>query len=63
MDEYNGRLVNAGKQVRILDPKGEYEAVAEGINRMGELMVELPDGTTQNIYAGEVSVRGTDGYV
>lgn len=63
MDEYNGRLVNAGRQVRILDPKGEYEAFAEGINRMGELIVKLPDGTRQNIYAGEVSVRGAKGYV
>lgn len=63
MAEYNERLVNVGRQVRVLDPKGAFEAKAEGINSQGELLVTLPDGAKQSIYAGEVSVRGTDGYV
>ena len=29
----------------------------------GELLVERPDGTVEEVYAGEVSVRGIYGYV
>ena len=61
--EYEKFLINREKSVRVLDPKGEYEAVALGINELGELMVQKEDGTTEAIYAGEVSVRGLYGYV
>lgn len=63
MDEYNGRLINKDSQVKVLDPKGEFTGVARGINAAGELLVELPDGSVTAVYAGEVSVRGTCGYV
>lgn len=61
--EYENLLVNQLMGVRVLDPKGEYEAVALGINEMGELIVQKEDGTTETVYAGEVSVRGLYGYV
>lgn len=61
--EYENLMVNDMRGVRVLDPKGEYEAVALGINELGELMVQKEDGTTEAIYAGEVSVRGLYGYV
>lgn len=61
--EYENLLVNQLMGVRVLDPKGEYEAVALGINEMGELIVQKDDGTTETVYAGEVSVRGLYGYV
>ena len=60
---YNAGLINRGREVRVLDPKGEYTGVARGINNNGELIVELPDGKLSNVYAGEVSVRGIYGYV
>ena len=63
METYNGYLVNKDRQVRVLDPKGEFEGIARGINAGGELLVERPDGKTVEIYAGEVSVRGIYGYV
>ncbi len=63
LDSYNAMLVNKGREVCILDPKGQYRAFAKGINEKGELLVELPDGSTENIYSGEVSVRGIYGYV
>lgn len=63
VDSYNKMLVNRGKTVRVLDHKGEYSGVAEGINELGELLVELPDGHVENVYAGEVSVRGVYGYI
>jgi BirA family biotin operon repressor/biotin-[acetyl-CoA-carboxylase] ligase len=60
---YHDRLVNAGRRVKVLDPKGEYEAVARGISEKGELLVETEDGSIKEINSGEVSVRGIYGYV
>lgn len=63
-DKYNEFLVNRGREVRVLDPKGAYDGIARGINEKGELLVERKsDGQTMQVYAGEVSVRGIYGYV
>ena len=56
------KCVNVGRRVRVLDPKGEYEADALGIDEQGELIVRCDDGRHINVYAGEVSVRGVYGY-
>lgn len=61
--KYNQLLVNRGRQVRVLDPKGEFQGLARGVNDNGELLVEREDGTVTAVYAGEVSVRGIYGYV
>ncbi len=63
LEEYNSYLVNVDKQVKVLDPKGEFEGIARGINASGELLIETPDGKVAEVYAGEVSVRGMYGYV
>ena len=63
LERYERLLVNCGREVRILDPKGEFQGIARGINELGELLVERADGSLQNVYAGEVSVRGIYGYV
>ena len=62
-ERYDRLLVNRGREVRVLDPKGEFQGIALGINESGELLVERKDGTVANVYAGEVSVRGIYGYV
>lgn len=62
-EEYNRRLVNCGRQVRVLAPRGEYSGVSKGINDVGELLVELEDGSVRAVISGEVSVRGIYGYV
>lgn len=62
-EEYNAILVNRDQEVRVLDPKGEFDGIARGIRDTGELIVELPSGEQKEIYAGEVSVRGIYGYV
>ncbi len=62
-EPYNRLLVNKEERVRVLDPKGEYDGLSHGINKMGELIVEKQDGSVENVYAGEVSVRGIYGYV
>ena len=63
MEEYNEKLANQGREVRVLAPSGDYCAVSRGINKSGELLVELEDGTLQKVVSGEVSVRGIYGYV
>lgn len=61
-EKYNGRLVNRDREVRVLDPNGEFQGIARGINESGELLVEREDGSITAVYAGEVSVRGIYGY-
>lgn len=63
MPEYNNRLVNAGKQVKIIDANQSYTGTAVGINNRGELLVIKEDGSRTLVSAGEVSVRGLYGYV
>ena len=60
---YGNLLVSRDREVRVLDPKGEYQGIARGINETGELLVEKEDGVVTAVYAGEVSVRGIYGYV
>ncbi len=61
-EAYEKRMVNLDREVRVLDPKGEFSGVAKGINDRGELLVETADGQITSVYAGEVSVRGVLGY-
>lgn len=63
VEKYNGFLVNCGKEVRVLDPQGEFEGIAQGIDETGELLVEKSSNQVVSVYAGEVSVRGIYGYV
>lgn len=62
-DLYEERLISKGKTVKVLDPQGEYTGISKGITDTGELVVETQDGKEQQVYAGEVSVRGIYGYV
>ena len=61
-EKYEKHLANIGKEVKILDPKGEYQAVALGIDENGALIVNSA-GKIKRIISGEVSVRGLYGYV
>lgn len=63
IDEYNRHLVNVDREVRISELTGEYTGTARGIDKEGQLLVELPDGNIKAVFAGEVSVRGLYGYV
>jgi len=62
-ERYEARLINRNREVRVLDPKGEYTGMARGISVDGELLIERADGSVEAVYAGEVSVRGVYGYV
>lgn len=60
---YNERLANAGREVVVLDPRGEYEGTALGIDNEGSLLVQKKDKSVTAVISGEVSVRGIYGYV
>lgn len=60
--EYNSHLVNMRQHVRVLDPKEPFEGRAMGITPRGELIVDTWE-SRRLVSAGEVSVRGTYGYV
>ena len=62
-DAYEALLVNIGRRVRVLDPQAPFEGTAEGITQTGELIVRTDEGEIRCVGAGEVSVRGVNGYV
>lgn len=57
VDEYASHDLLLGKPLRILDPRGEYEAVGEGVDGRGALRVRRTDGTAITVDSAEVSVR------
>lgn len=63
LKEYNARLVNAGRIVRVMAPSGAYEAKAIEMDENGKLVVETADGKFVKIDSGEVHIRGRNGYV
>jgi len=62
LDEYRRNCATLGREVMIV---GENQRVATAINvsDRGELMVRLSDGAEALVNAGEVSVRGMEGYL
>lgn len=61
-ERYNAYLVNRDQAVKVLDPAGEYDGIARGIDDEGNLLVEMQGGKVKKVYSGEVSVRGIYGY-
>ena len=62
-ERYEALLANRGREVRVLDPDGEYCGVAEGITEGGELLVRREDQSLTAVRSGVVSVRGIYGYI
>lgn len=60
-DEYKPRVINLGRQVRIISPTSERIAEAVDISERGFLVCR-DDGGIFEVNSGEVSVRGVDGY-
>ena len=61
-DEYRSRLVNLGKEVRIISSDGERVAFAEDVSQSGFLICRDERGRFE-VSSGEVSVRGLEGYL
>ncbi len=62
-DVYNEKLVNCGREVKIIEKDRERVLKALGIDNDGGLVVENSEGERESIISGEVSVRGIYGYV
>ena len=63
LEQYRADCLTVGKQVQLITPTTVREAVATGIDDEFRLLVKFPDGSTQAVSTGEVSVRGMYGYV
>lgn len=61
--QYRRDCLTVGNPVRLITPASSKEAYAVGIDDEFRLLVEYPDGSTQAVSTGEVSVRGMYGYV
>lgn len=62
INQYRQYSVTIGHRVRVIG-KEEKLGLALDINKAGELHVQFDDGTVEDVYHGEVSVRGLDYYV
>lgn len=60
---YEGLSATVGHQVQIIAPDRSFTAHAAGIGENGALLVTHPNGQTEQILCGDVSVRGLMGYV
>lgn len=63
LESYNQKLVNVGREVKVIKKGEEIIRTAIGINDRGELIVQDAEGNIEHIFSGEVSVRGIYGYV
>lgn len=62
LEEYRRRCVTTGREVKLLKGDQERTAFAERVNEDFTLHVRLPDGGAEDVFSGEVSVRGVEGY-
>ena len=63
LERYRADCLTTGKPVRLITPTTTRDAFATGIDDEFRLLVKFPDGSTQAVSTGEVSVRGMYGYV
>ena len=61
--QYRRDCLTVGNPVRLTTPVSSREAFAVGIDEEFRLLVEYPDGSSEAVSTGEVSVRGMYGYV
>jgi BirA family biotin operon repressor/biotin-[acetyl-CoA-carboxylase] ligase len=56
-EEYAANDLLRGEPLRIIDPRGEYNAIGEGVDERGALRVRKADGQVVTVDSAEVSVR------
>lgn len=56
-DEYAANDLLRDVPLRILDPRGDFEATGEGVDERGALRVRVADGSLVTVDSAEVSVR------
>lgn len=55
--EYRSLLCCIGRTVRVIAPAETYEAICTGLDDDGHLLVARPDGRTEVLSSGEISIR------
>jgi BirA family biotin operon repressor/biotin-[acetyl-CoA-carboxylase] ligase len=63
IEEWKKYSITLGREVRISSMGGEYTGMAVNITDDGSLLVDCSDGTTREVFSGEVSVRGVMSYI
>ena len=63
MAEYKERCVTLGKDIQVIRGDTVRPGKAVDLDEDGGLLVVFPDGTTELVSSGEVSVRGMYGYI
>lgn len=63
MDAYRKDCITLGLPITVLQTPAAYPATALDITDDGALLVQTQDGTIRKIQSGEVSIRGTNGYL
>lgn len=63
MERYRSLSVTVGREIRVILGDRVREAEALDIDSDGGLVVRYPDGQTETLRYGEVSVRGRTGYI
>ncbi len=61
-DEYKKRVLNIGREVRLIKNGAEKIAFAEDVSEQGFLICRDENGVFE-VNSGEVSVRGKEGYI
>lgn len=63
MERYRSDCITIGRDVSLVRADEVRHAHAYNVDDHGALLVSFPDGTTEAISSGEVSVRGMYGYL
>ena len=61
LEEYKLLCVSLGREVKFTRGGAPVSGTAVDISPQGELVVRLPDGSTDRVFSGEVSVQGIYG--
>lgn len=63
MAAYRKDCITLGSTITVLQAPAPYPAVALDVAEDGALLVRTEDGTVKKIQSGEVSIRGSTGYL
>ena len=63
LSSYQDKCVTIGSDISIVRGETIRHAKAVGIDENAGLIVEYPDGSTETVTSGEVSIRGMYGYL
>ena len=63
LEEYRKNCITIGKEISLLRGTEVRHGKAVAVDKDGSLIVEFPNGSTESVSSGEVSIRGMYGYI